>query len=468
MSRSKKIYILLGVLVAACLITFGASRYEQYKEKIKNSEEIILELDTESVTAISWEYDSQTLSFHKDETWLYDEDEAFPVDEDKINELLDLFSEFGVDFTIEEVEDYGQYGLDDPLCTITIETEDETYEILLGDYSTMDEERYVSVGDGNAYLVVTDPLDYFDVELSDMILNDEIPYLASADAIQFDGAESYSIVYEEESSSTYCADDVYFVEESGEYLPLDTTAVESYLSTISALSLSDYVTYNVSDEELASYGLDNPELTINVEYTAVDDETEEETTGTLTLSISRDPEEIEAEESAEEDEETEEEFTAYLRVGESQIIYSITQTEYEALMEASYDALRHQEVFSGDFADVYQVDIELEDVSYTLTAETEDDETAWYYLGATLEIDDFSSALAALTADSFTDEQPLEKEEISLTLYLDNENYPTVSIQLYRYDGTYCLAVVDGEPVSLVERSEVVDLIETVNAIVLN
>ena len=36
------------------------------------------------------------------------------------------------------------------------------------------------------------------------------------------------------------------------------------------------------------------------------------------------------------------------------------------------------------------------------------------------------------------------------------------------YDGTNCLAVVDGTPVSLVARADVVDLIEAVNEIVLN
>ena len=39
---------------------------------------------------------------------------------------------------------------------------------------------------------------------------------------------------------------------------------------------------------------------------------------------------------------------------------------------------------------------------------------------------------------------------------------------MYRYDGTNCIAVVDGEPVSLVSRSLVVDLVEAVNSIVLN
>lgn len=50
---------------------------------------------------------------------------------------------------------------------------------------------------------------------------------------------------------------------------------------------------------------------------------------------------------------------------------------------------------------------------------------------------------------------------------MDNENVSEVSIELYRYDGNNCLAVIDGEPVSLVARSGVVDLVEAVNAIVL-
>ena len=55
-----------------------------------------------------------------------------------------------------------------------------------------------------------------------------------------------------------------------------------------------------------------------------------------------------------------------------------------------------------------------------------------------------------------------------MTVHLDNEHFPTVSIRLYRYDGTHCLAVVDGESVALVNRGEVVDLIEAIHEIVLN
>ena len=74
----------------------------------------ILTLDTDTVTALSWEYNEETLAFHKEESWLYDEDENFPVDPEKISSFLEQFQEFGVSFIIEDVEDYGQYGLDEP------------------------------------------------------------------------------------------------------------------------------------------------------------------------------------------------------------------------------------------------------------------------------------------------------------------------------------------------------------------
>ena len=66
----------------------------------------------------------------------------FPWTGKKIAALLVQLREFGVSFMTEKVEDWGQYGLDTPVCTIHMETEEDTYEILLGDYSDMNSERY--------------------------------------------------------------------------------------------------------------------------------------------------------------------------------------------------------------------------------------------------------------------------------------------------------------------------------------
>lgn len=501
MKRFKKIYVLLGVLAVVCLATIGVMQIEEQKEKIKNTEEVILSVPADSVSELSWEYGSETFGFHKmeehsieeeqsteekdsmeeelsenvsEEKWLYDADEAFPVDEGQIGRLLEQFEEFGAAFIIEEVEDYGQYGLEEPICTIHLTTEEQSYDILLGNYSNMDSQRYVSIGDGNVYLVKNDPMDYFDVTISDMIKHDETPSFDKVTSIQFAGSEGYNITYEEESTETYCAEDVYFTKDGEKTLPLDTTRVEDYLRNISGLNLTDYVTYNATEEELADFGLNNPELTVSVDYSS-EDENGEEVSDTFVLSVSRSAEdkaaakkEIEEDTNEEENDSGEEDFSAYVRIGESQIVYQISSESFDNLMAASYDSLRHQEIFSGDTADIRQIDITLEGAAYTITSEKEEDKRTYFYQEKEVEMASLKSSLKNLKATDFTGEHPAQKEEIHLTVYLDNENFPEVEIALYRHDGDDCLAVVDGEPVAFVQRSGVVDLIEAVYGIVLN
>ena len=477
MKRSKKIYILLLILAVTSIATYAVRQYEEHKEKIKNKEEIILEIPKDSVTALSWEYEGEDkrekFSFHKEDKWLYDEDEAFPVDEDKIDELLGLFEELKSSFIIEDVEDYGQYGLEDPACTIHLETEEKSYEILVGDFSIMDSQRYVSIGDGNVYLVKEDPMDYFEVLISDLMDHDETPIFSlNVSRIQFEGIENYTIIYEEDSGKSYNEDDVYFAQREGKSLPLDTYRVNSYLRDITHLNLKDYVSYKAGEEELSKYGLDHPELTIRVDYT-YEDEDGEEVSDTFVLNISRDPEEKKALEKAsekrseKEDESEEEEITAYARVGNSKIIYRIEGEDYKNLIAASYNHFRHEKAYYGAFDDIKEIHISLEGKDYTITSKGKGDKRTYYYGEEELEIDDFKGALENLKADSFTQERPRDKKEIGLKLHLDHENFPEISIDLYRYDGSHCLAVIDGEPVSLIKRSNVVDLIEAVHAIVL-
>ena len=238
--------------------------------------------------------------------------------------------------------------------------------------------------------------------------------------------------------------------------------VEDYLRGIAGLSLTNYVTYNAGSEDLSVYGLDNPERTITVRYTDGTEDAEEET---FTLSISRDPEEKATAESdtGEEDEE----ITAYARVGESEIVYQLTQSEYESLMACSYDGLRHDEAFTAGFDRVTSVDITLEGTDYIITSEGDDEERTFWYGEEEVDLGDLRSALADALATEFTSEAPTQKEEIRLTLHLDSEAYPQTELVFYRYDGDSCLAVVDGSSWAPVPREAVVDLIEAVNAIVL-
>ena len=159
MNRAKRLYILLGVLAAACIAAFAVLHLEQRQEEIAESGETVLEIDpgcrpvpcpgntrgrpwpsTGTATA-----GSTTMT--RPSRWTGRRSRS----------CWGSFEAFGAAFVITNVEDYAQYGLDDPTCTIQLATEEESYTIELGNYSNMDEQRYVSTGDGNVYLAVSDP-----------------------------------------------------------------------------------------------------------------------------------------------------------------------------------------------------------------------------------------------------------------------------------------------------------------------
>lgn len=515
MHRSKRLLILVGVLAVVCAAAFLAARVQEQQEQVEASGETVLAIDAGNVASLAWTSGEAEYAFHKDGTWIYDADEAFPVSAEALEELLAPFSSFNAAFVIRDVTDYAQYGLEEPECTIEIGTADASYTIALGDMSAMDDQRYVSIGDGNVYLAVTDPMDAFSVELSDLIDNDEIPQMDTVTALSLTGAVEETIAYVEAGGPSYSEEDVYFLQSGEESLPLDTDLVEDYLGGIRDLVLTDYATYNATEIELASFGLNDPALTVTVEHEqqaeAAEEGAEPETTaGTLALHIGRVEEA--AEESAEETdaaaEETEEsaedaqdgeetaqedvQYAYYLRVGDSQIVYNLSDADGEALFAASYDDLRHRQLFWGDFDDVTQATILLDNQTYTLTAQTaetaetgedadaaaesaeptaaaedEDAEITWTCNGETVDVTGIRDKLAALTAEAFTSEAPADQLEISLTLDLNDEDVPQVRIQLYRYDGASCLAVLDGEPAALVAREDVVDLMEAVRTLLL-
>lgn len=67
MKRTKRLQILAGVLVIAALATFGVLPYQERQEEIANTDEIILSVDADSVTALSWSVDDADFSFQNDD-----------------------------------------------------------------------------------------------------------------------------------------------------------------------------------------------------------------------------------------------------------------------------------------------------------------------------------------------------------------------------------------------------------------
>lgn len=149
MKRQKNLLILGGVLVALCAFIAIVSGVEKHIDKITTVSKDIVNVDADKLTKINWTADSKTLTFVKGNNgWAQSGDDYFPVDQEKISDLLEHFAPLTASFIIEDVEDYGQYGLDSPTATATLTTADGDTTLQFGIYSTMDSKRYVTLGDG--------------------------------------------------------------------------------------------------------------------------------------------------------------------------------------------------------------------------------------------------------------------------------------------------------------------------------
>ena len=448
MNKQKKLLVMLAVLMLVSAVTVMVVRREETKEKIKNTPATVLEWS--DISAVSWSYEGNSYAFQKtDDTWAYPEDTAFPVDQEKMEDLLEQFGDLGAAFTIEDVEDYGQYGLEKPSCTITLTQGEETVTLELGDYSKMDAQRYASLGDGNVYLLSHDPVEDFDIGLSDLIQQDQVPAFAEVEAITLSGDQTD--VFRKTEGQSLCREDEYFRDSDGG--PLDTDLTENYLKTLESLDLTDYVTYKATEEDLRDCYLDTPAQTVTVTYKPEEDGAAQE----FTLHLGKAPDKSE-----------EEPGQAYARVGDSAILYKISESQYQALAACGYDDLRHQSLFTGDFSLAKELTVTLEGSTRVFTYEEQDnEEPAWYLGEEQVDLTDIQTALENLTAEAFTQEAPTGKEELSLTVKLDQEGENTLTLTFYRQDGTTVLAQANGKSLCTLPRAQVVTLTESFNAILL-
>ena len=457
MKRTKRLKLLCIALVAIIAGTFAVTRIQSYSEKIKTGGGTILDLSASEVNTISWDGSSDTLSFHKSEDeWIYDEDEDFPVNDNSVNGLIADFADFDVSFTIEDADDLSQYGLDDPVCTINISTDDEDYEIKLGSYSNMDEQRYVSIGDGNVYLASSDPYDDFNIDIESLMADDDIPYSFGDEVtVKFEGAYTYGFEYVEDNTYTACSDDMYFT--TAKHLALDTDKVTTYLNNISYVGLGSCMTYSATDEDKEKYGLANPDLRVTINY--VDSDEEEQT---FAFSIGRKV----ADRDIELDE-IDSSIEAYIQIEGSDIIYEITGSDMANILAGTYADLRHDEIFTSDTENVSKFVVEIDGSKYTFNNKGSKKKQKWYLDDEEVEAEQILTTLQDITADEYTRTADCGKEEMSITIYSDNDNTSKIKYEFYRNDGDTCIVKINGKINCTVERSQVVDLIEAVNELIL-
>ncbi len=441
MKRQKQLMILVGVLVVLIAVIALVSGVQKHIDTISTVDEEIIATSESALTAVSWTKDGTTLSFTQAAgTWSGAGDAAFPVDQDKMSDLLEHFESVHASFIIEDVEDFGQYGLDNPSCTVTLTSADGETVIRMGDYSTMDEKRYLTLGDGTVYLIDDDLEQYLTTDRDDWMRQDNLPDYDTLDSIVATGETAFTVEHRPDEDLCYTDAYEYYMTDGGRNRELSADKVADFADTLRNLDRTDYATYTEDGTTLADYGLDAPAQTFTVTCTT------DEEPQTLTLAFGKKGDDC------------------YLRMDDSTIVYRVAaDSNADDIAAAGYDTLRPDEVLALNWDDVESIDFTVDDATYT--AEKSGD--TWKINGEKVEFEDVTDAIDGLKVNEFNTETPAKKQEAAFTVHLDNQDFPELTVTLYQYDGDNCLAQKDGETLGFVARSLVVDLTEAVNAITL-
>ena len=474
MKRGRKLLLLALVVMAGASI--AAIKMNPGESGEDSSEEItaIYTVDAESVTKLSWTYNGETVTLvDAGDGWMYEDDRNFPLDESCLDDMLSAISTVTASKVIEDVEDLAQYGLEDPVCSVTV-TAGKTSELRIGNETGLGGQRYLSLGDGNVYLVDSSLLSSFSYDLYSIIQKESIPSMSDIRSfVVDDGSRQFTIDYLENSGPAYSDRYTWFARTGEGYRTLDTELASSFVEQVTELRWGRCVDYKAAPSALKEYGLDDPAVTVTVTYA--------ETSRVATNETDEDGNTIY------DTKETEQTFVleiggyngsyCYARIADSQMVYLIDAAICDSLLLTGEDDLLPDDVLIMDWETVTGFDILLNGSTYSIkkeVRETTDEagDTAEEYVytmdGAELEIGSVLDSLEAPNATgSGEDLTPSRSAEISFVFNRDADTFQNVELTFYQYDSSSCLVSLNGETRLFVSRDSIVSIVEAVNALVL-
>lgn len=513
MKRKKQrrlLLILLILLAAACIGYFLLLRYAEKKEAEETEESDTSvsiypeDFDSSAISSISYDYQGEVLSFSlKDdgETWQYDDNTGFPLNQSSLTGMSSQLQSLTASRTIAENPDkLADYGLDEPSGRVTAKDSDGTeFTIYFGDTNDSADVTYVYTSDGkNIYTIDSGVADYFSHPLLDMIVEDELP-VPDSSAVYKDitinrGSSTLAFRYTEggDLPLDYLNRCSWFADIDGDQFAMDDSAVSGLTSALSGLSTSGCAAYDISQDEMSVYGLDQPSTVITVNYTqteTAEDDSEEKS-----------EEESSAEETEEEVQTIEVPYTLTLKIGKAvedyyyvtwndlSQVYLMSSDTLDNFLNCDKSTLIYKEPFNFSVDDINEMKIQYQDLSFgykikrtteEVESTDEDGETAsetqevtrYTLNGQEIDSGDFTDVLNTLqnmTAEKLypagEGNTPADDGAITITMKLNQAERSEVELILVPYDNNYYALYIDQEPVFLMNKTDVSAFIKALPA----
>lgn len=274
----------LTVLAAALVVCGGAyAALRVWNDRQAQIDDTVYVTQLSDLTGLSLTNGQGELSFTKaEDVWQYDGDDAFPADQEAVEDLAEQIGSLAAIRVIDDPEDLSAYCLDEPALQASVTAGDGTdVTLLLGDVS--DSYCYAKRTDSDTvYTVSTDlPENLESLELLDLAAIPGFPDLGtdtissltwesggttltlSKTETETAGTENGDSSADASSSSeeTEPAWDV-----NGTAIPSDNSTFTSLMAQLSSLAFDACYDYKGEAEALSACGLDTPVGVLTVTY----------------------------------------------------------------------------------------------------------------------------------------------------------------------------------------------------------
>lgn len=399
------VLILIVLLVLYFVIDLQQKKADQEAETEETEESSLpVSVTDDEIAKVTVKNGDVTMTYTKnDDTWTYEEDHDFPLDESAVDTKMSKLTSLTVDRVLESPEDLSEYGLDEPKQEVTVlKTDGTAFTLYIGNQNSSNNDFYVKVDDGaDVYTMPASSVNVFDMQPYDVAKADTLPTLESTNIRNIkvekeDGTVEFS---SDETGTSWTVKD-----QDGNEEKAGTTAASDLTTAVSSLSYKDFVDYKGDD--LTRYGLDKPAETVTIVTEETEAETEEETeteteevteAATETEMVSESESASETEPGSEETTETESETETeteepktievtttlligntnedgdyYVKLADNNGVYTMAESTLEKLLNV--DVLDYVSLYLNDvpMTNMKSLEVTYQGETKTLTVESEE------------------------------------------------------------------------------------------------
>ncbi len=321
MKRSKKMLLLLLALLLCVGGYLGVQLLNADTASVteKAGTFALVSHTADDLTALAWTQGENSFHFTKsDGTWSVTSDPAFPLNQEDTQAMADDLLALVGTRQLDGVTDLAAYGLAEPAFSVTASWSDGTSTTYaMGDETPFGDGYYISLGHENIVYTIKDNIaDIFDTTMNDLAVLERIPTATAATRLTVGkssaGGNTLDIM-KDEVSRTINEGELWYDSLTG--AALDTAAAENLIAAAQSIAWSELAEPTASDEELATFGVDEASATAITLY--------EDETAVMTLLIGT----------------QNDAGNYYARLPGSTMVYTVTSSDVSALLTASAESI---------------------------------------------------------------------------------------------------------------------------------